>query len=298
MQRRKQSTCYKEGTAFTYPLDQSSKDIITVTRHDLGTIYNSSMLNDVIISLFLKYELDIAQIPSDVKEKIYVFNSFFFSKLQSLKGTKTDEPFKCASRWIKDVNIFDKDFLVMPVCEKDHWVLVIICYPGRELTKKPRDLDKEKLCEPAVIVLNSFANHAPGIKKLLSAFLTYQWKVEKGFKKAILIKKSRIKLLFPKLPQQRNNTNCGVYIISFFRCFVGDPYCAYRRIYLTNDLSDWFSEHKIDINHQRVYLKKVASNLRSQWESQPEKQEGSICQDEFFSSDGNLEDDDDIMIVE
>jgi len=32
--------------------------------------------------------------------------------------------------WTKNVDIFDKDFIVIPINENAHWYLAIICFPG------------------------------------------------------------------------------------------------------------------------------------------------------------------------
>uniref|UniRef100_A0A915K4R2 Ubiquitin-like protease family profile domain-containing protein n=1 Tax=Romanomermis culicivorax TaxID=13658 RepID=A0A915K4R2_ROMCU len=32
--------------------------------------------------------------------------------------------------WTKNVNIFDKDFIIIPINENSHWYLAIICYPA------------------------------------------------------------------------------------------------------------------------------------------------------------------------
>lgn len=34
--------------------------------------------------------------------------------------------------WTKHVNLFDKDFIIVPINESCHWFLAIICFPGME----------------------------------------------------------------------------------------------------------------------------------------------------------------------
>ena len=33
-------------------------------------------------------------------------------------------------KWTKDVNIFDKDFIIIPINKNQHWYIAIICYPS------------------------------------------------------------------------------------------------------------------------------------------------------------------------
>lgn len=32
--------------------------------------------------------------------------------------------------WTKNVNLFEKDFVIVPINENAHWFLAIICFPG------------------------------------------------------------------------------------------------------------------------------------------------------------------------
>lgn len=34
------------------------------------------------------------------------------------------------SKWTKNVNLFDKDFVIIPINENCHWFLAIICFPN------------------------------------------------------------------------------------------------------------------------------------------------------------------------
>ena len=52
---------------------------------------------------------------------ILMFSSSFFSAAErSYLGVKD---------WTRNVNIFEKDFLIVPINKKYHWYLAIICYP-------------------------------------------------------------------------------------------------------------------------------------------------------------------------
>lgn len=37
-------------------------------------------------------------------------------------------------KWTKNVNLFEKDFVVVPINENAHWFLAIICFPGMDGT--------------------------------------------------------------------------------------------------------------------------------------------------------------------
>lgn len=89
-----------------------------------------------------------------LQDKIHVFSSFFYRRLSSAKlsltpsndGTKTG--FDLIKSWTRKVNLFEKDFLIVPICENLHWFLSIICYPSKMLAEliedKNEDLNTEK----------------------------------------------------------------------------------------------------------------------------------------------------------
>lgn len=260
---------------FEYPSNgeiNTTRGIITFTKYDLGQMRSPMYLNDTIISFFMQYHLD-KNVDQKIKDKLHVFNSFFYSKIKSIKAKQNGESisFGCASRWLKGVQIFDKDFLVMPVCEHDHWSLVIICYPSRPShgTKYIYIEDKD-LYEPAVFVLNSSRQiFAPKVKKSLSQFLRYRWKVEKGSERSFPIhnaKKHGIRLIFPDVPQQRNNYNCGVYILNYFYCFLKDPRMAYMKMMRGRDQKKWFEENGINIARERARMNIIVASQAKLWQ--------------------------------
>lgn len=243
---------------------QASKSSITITKGDFNRLTPPNFLNDTIVSFFLQYHLDTSISP-DVKSQIHVFNSFFFSKIQSLRrDSENEDALKCASRWLKGVDIFAKDFLIMPICYNDHWILVIICYPARATSLETRSLPNNQLYEPAVFVLNSFPGSAPSVKRSLGRFLRYQWLVERKSVRYFTIhnaKKTGIRLIFPDVPVQKNSHNCGVYILNYFYCFLKNPRLAYIKMFRRRDLRNWFDENNINVYLERRRMQNLLRNL-------------------------------------
>merc|ERR1719228_698040 len=83
-------------------------------------------------------------------KKTHIFTSYFYKRLTTKpltpKGSKQhpieDNPelsgmqkmYERVRKWTKKVDLFEKDFIVVPINEKAHWYVCIICYPG-ELEK-------------------------------------------------------------------------------------------------------------------------------------------------------------------
>jgi Ulp1 family protease len=90
-------------------------------------------------------------LDSKIREKVHIFNSHFFSKLNT---TKAQNPDQCSvnydnvKKWTRHVDIFSKDFLFFPICEHEHWCLIIVCYPNeifeRILRTTVRLIDSQK----------------------------------------------------------------------------------------------------------------------------------------------------------
>lgn len=66
--------------------------------------------------------------------------------------------------WTKNVNLFEKDFIIIPINEHCHWFLAIICFPGIDgavsMDGKPVKLEpkskKCKLCNMNLTTKTSF----------------------------------------------------------------------------------------------------------------------------------------------
>ncbi|KAL4656914.1 sentrin-specific protease 7-like isoform X1 [Arapaima gigas] len=112
---------------------------IAVTTEDLQCLNNGEFLNDVIIDFYLKY-LMLEKAPKAVVEKSHVFSSFFYKQLtrKDVPGEKVSSISAKNRRhhrvrtWTRNVDIFNKDYLFVPVNQEAHWYLVVICFPWLE----------------------------------------------------------------------------------------------------------------------------------------------------------------------
>ncbi|XP_065184433.1 uncharacterized protein LOC135815120 isoform X2 [Sycon ciliatum] len=130
----------------TYPpLPQTGG--ITVTSNDLLCLQPQEFLNDIIIDFYLKYLFH--ELPEEKQAKVHMFNSFFYRRLtQRQAGGSTRSAAKSGGlvgisnshqemhdrvkKWTRNVDIFDKDFVFIPINEHAHWYLAVICFPGAD----------------------------------------------------------------------------------------------------------------------------------------------------------------------
>ncbi|XP_063069671.1 uncharacterized protein LOC134460953 [Engraulis encrasicolus] len=115
------------------------KGALTVTTEDLECLDSGQFLNDVIIDFYLKY-LIVEKTPSQLAERCHVFSSFFYKQLTRRDNANEDSTSSTAEQrrhqrvktWTRNVDIFSKDFLFIPVNQESHWYLVVVCFPGLE----------------------------------------------------------------------------------------------------------------------------------------------------------------------
>lgn len=129
----------------TYPPGRGG---IPITTYDYLCLGSDNYLNDVIIDFYLKYIHHVLVTPEQ-REKSHIFSQFFYKRLTTVNKDKDNNRALTAaqkrharvSSWTKNVNIFEKDFIIVPINEQSHWFLAIICFPN--LTE-PRTMEGDQ----------------------------------------------------------------------------------------------------------------------------------------------------------
>lgn len=102
----------------------------TVEIDDVPRLDEGECLNDNLIGFGLQYLYDnIGSRNQDLSKRIYVHNTFFFTKLKSGKARQIN--YDGVKSWTSRVDLFSYDYIVVPVNENFHWWLAIICNPGK-----------------------------------------------------------------------------------------------------------------------------------------------------------------------
>lgn len=111
---------------------------ISINTEDYMCLATDQYLNDIIIDFYLKWVHENI-IPDAQKERTHIFSTFFYKRLTTLtrhinhdKDVKQSAAQKRHARvqnWTKNVNLFEKDFIIIPINEQSHWFLAIICFP-------------------------------------------------------------------------------------------------------------------------------------------------------------------------
>lgn len=127
-------------TDLVYP--GPGKKSATVPFDDLRRLDDDEFLNDNLISFFMQYlETYMEKNNPELYRDMYLFNTYFYETLtKNVKGRKGTN-YDAVSRWTKNINIFKRRFVVVPVNENYHWYLAIICNLSYFLPKAEGDVN-------------------------------------------------------------------------------------------------------------------------------------------------------------
>ena len=214
-------------------------------RRDFLTLREDVYVNDVIINFSLKNIFSSQE--ASKQEKTHMFSTFFYHSLAD-KGINEvlckssdslgEKRHKNVKRWTKNIDIFKKDFVIIPINVKDrHWYLAIICYPGLLAPRKTGNFVQR----PVILFLDSLEdNKKEEAAKTLREYLACEWK-EKMNSQERTFQPAKMPYYSPKIPQQPNLTDCGLYLLEYVEAFFQNP---------INDFtvplpSDWFNQKSV-----------------------------------------------------
>ncbi|KAJ8910989.1 hypothetical protein NQ315_010818 [Exocentrus adspersus] len=354
----------------TYPPEGRGR--ISINTEDYVCLAQDQFLNDVIIDFYLKYLVE--NLPPEQKVKVHTFSTFFYKRLTT-KPTKASR--KCqpaeldpsltpaqkrharVKTWTKNVNLFEKDFVVVPINENAHWFLAIICFPGMDgcqtwdgkpfkleptrsrkkkkaaspppnitgvsitpvkqekgekpiICEDPELSDKDEaegddseldsddsdetassqplstvstpaaavsppivdtppststpvrqpkeprppIKQPCILIFDSLAGASRSrVVATLRDYLTCEYKTKMG--KERIYNKDIIKGASPKVPQQNNFTDCGLYLLQYVEQFFKDPIKDYH--IPISQIKNWFEE--MVVTKKREDIANLIKNL-------------------------------------
>ena len=195
-------------------------------------------------------------------------------------------------RWTRGVDVFAKKFLLVPVVEDLHWSLAIVCHPG-ELARRAiaghtyptvDSADHEDgPARPCVIHMDSRGSSlhsARKIEKYLRCFLEMEWRKRHSDEEPFTlwegpgagrarINPADLPLASPKVPQQTNPCDSGLYALRYAQEFLTRAVCGGAALavngrdvsldFRDHDFEAWFTGS--DIAEERRDIKKLAADL-------------------------------------
>ncbi|KAG0494945.1 hypothetical protein HPP92_005939 [Vanilla planifolia] len=210
-----------------YP--KGDPDAVSICKRDVELLEPDTFINDTIIDFYIKYLQD--KIQSNDKNRFHFFNSFFFRKLADLDkdpGSISEgrAAFQRVRKWTRKVDIFEKDYIFIPVNFNLHWSLLVICHPGEIPTFKDDALTKSTKV-PCILHMDSIKGSHSGLKNLIQSYLLEEWKERHTvLEDNISSKFLNLRFVPLELPQQENSSDCGLFLLHYVELFLeGAPIC-------------------------------------------------------------------------
>ncbi len=117
---------------------------INLTMEDYLCLADENFLNDNIIEFYFRW-LQHDLMSEEDRGRTHFFGTYFYNKLtkkpraarnklhqteDNQNLTAAEKRYERVRRWTKKVNIFEKDFIIVPINEHSHWFLAVICFPN------------------------------------------------------------------------------------------------------------------------------------------------------------------------
>ncbi|XWS63649.1 hypothetical protein CRYUN_Cryun06bG0119200 [Craigia yunnanensis] len=212
--------CKKDARIY-YP-SRDDPESVEICFGDIDSLAPEAFLTSQIMNFYIRY---IQQQASPTNRAIcdyHFFNTYFYQKLKeavSYKGSDKDALFIKFRRWWKGVNFFQKAYVLIPINEDYHWSLVIICIP-----------DKEDDSGPIILHLDSLGLHSSrSVFKNIKSYMREEWNyLNQEVAPSDLPIADKIWENLPRrideksiaVPQQKNDYDCGLFVLFFMERFI------------------------------------------------------------------------------
>ncbi|KAK2822113.1 hypothetical protein Q5P01_022178 [Channa striata] len=156
----------------------------TLTLDDLSTLAGQNWLNDQVMNMYGDLIMESAH------HEIHFLNSFFHRQLMT-KG------YDGVKRWTKQVDLFSKSLLLVPIHLEVHWCLVTA------------DFVKKRIC-----LYDSQGNALQKVARNILKYLVAEakQKQQSAFENGWTVSFDE------EIPQQTNENDCGVFVLEYSRC--------------------------------------------------------------------------------
>ncbi|CAO3638352.1 unnamed protein product [Cunninghamella echinulata] len=275
---------------FTYP-NEKTKGAISITQHDKETLEPERYLNDNIINYYIKSLYDgyssklnddssstpngskkitkmifnnkiNTQSASDSKpiNEVHTYNTFFYTKISQNNRQLIDgDIYNNVKNWTKDVDLFEKKYVLIPINEKNHWYLILVtnlkaCIPrdsksaqDSQSCKIPENLKEAERSE--MFVLDSLHNNQEkGVANIIK-YLSMEAKYKRGVDFEDFIEPT---VEYPFVPLQNNPYDCGIYVLHFAEHLMKNPrqFMNTLKIKYNDDKEDEWRCFDLDLKRQ------------------------------------------------
>ncbi|KAM1574319.1 hypothetical protein COP1_044188 [Malus domestica] len=206
-----------------YPKGDS--DAVSISKRDVDLLQPETFINDTIIDFYIKYLKN--QIQPEKRHRFHFFNSFFFRKLADLDKDPSSvsdgrAAFQRVRKWTRKVDLFERDYIFIPINFNLHWSLIVICHLG-EVPKHNDGESGNSRKVPCILHMDSIKGSHTGLKNLIQSYLWEEWKErKKETSEEISSKFHNLRFVSLELPQQENSFDCGLFLLHYLELFLAE----------------------------------------------------------------------------
>ncbi|MCO5586474.1 hypothetical protein L7F22_040414 [Adiantum nelumboides] len=239
-----------------YPTEDD-RDAVTVTKYDYILLDPDQFLSDTIVDFYIKYVQ--SKIPEADKDRFYFYNSFFFRKLTEADKNLHNEHeksklfFERVKRWTAGINIFDKEYLFIPIMQSAHWSLVIICHPGYSSA----GCSNQGFEAPTIWHLDSLEGCHTSVEEPIRSYLVEAWR-ERNSHNEDAESFLTWKFVALKVPQQTNYSDCGLFLLHYVELYVKE---VLEKNSTDIAFQEWFNP--VDASRKRAHIQSLIQGLKA-----------------------------------
>ncbi|KAI3761743.1 hypothetical protein L1987_52165 [Smallanthus sonchifolius] len=247
-----------------YP--KGDADAVSISKRDFDLLQPDTFVNDTIIDFYIKYLKN--KIMPEERHRHYFFNSFFFRKLADpdkdpLDASKGGVAYQRVKKWTRKVNLFEKDYVFIPVNYNYHWSLIVMCHLGEVATYKDEDVN-ESMKVPCVLHMDSIRGSHTGLQGLVQSYLKEEWKARQHVApEDIASKFDNLRFISLELPQQQNSFDCGLFLLHYVELFLEQAPMHFNPFKISKSFDflnvDWFPPAEASL--KRVVIQKLICDL-------------------------------------
>ncbi|EEE53572.1 hypothetical protein OsJ_36804 [Oryza sativa Japonica Group] len=237
----------RNETMIYYP-SRDDPEAVELSSSDIKCLDPGVYLSSPVINFYIQYMKRTKLHDDDCREKFYIFNTYFYSKLEEALLGKGE--FLKLRRWWKGVNIYHTSYIILPIHGTAHWSLIIICFPSKESNSGPIILHLDSL------ELHSSAKIFDTVRRYLEA----EWcHLRKNPPPDISISEtiwddlpSNIQKEKVQVPQQKNEYDCGIFMLYYIERFIRLAPERFTRDNLSMFSRSWFQPEDASDLRQRI----------------------------------------------
>ncbi|XP_043724692.1 ubiquitin-like-specific protease 1D isoform X2 [Telopea speciosissima] len=236
-----------------YP-SRNDPESVEICYLDIDCLAPEAFLSSTIMNFYIRYLQRPVSPTGRPMGDYHFFNTYFYKKLKEAVSCKKSEKdaFMKFRRWWKGVNIFQKAYIFLPIHENLHWSLVIIC-----------NLEKDDESGQIILLhLDSLGYHNSfDIFEDIRSFLKEEWKylseevaapdpsigdrVRRNLRSKICEK-------IITVPQQRNDYDCGIFVLYFMERFIEEAPARLKKKDLDRFGKQWFKHEEASGLRKRI----------------------------------------------